>query len=59
MIYMLCVKSRRLIDYLWERGYIPAFETAAGAYYMLSQDLYMLLDNYYIHYYCIPNKKEL
>lgn len=54
---MLCVKSRRLIDYLWERGCIPAFETSIGAYYILSQDLYMLLDCYYIRYYCIPNEK--
>lgn len=56
---MFCVRSRRLIDYLWERGCIPAYETAAGAYYVITEDLYMLLDNYYIRYYCIPNKKEV
>lgn len=58
MIIVLCVKSRRLIDYLWERGCIPVYETSVGAYYILTNDLYMLLDSYYIRYYCIPNFKE-
>lgn len=54
---MLCVKSKKLIDYLWLKGCIPAFETPAAAYYRITADLHMLLENYYIRYYCIPNEK--
>lgn len=56
---MLCVKSDRLINYLWERGCIPAFDTSVAAYYVINADLYSLLESYYIRYYCIPNYKEL
>lgn len=55
---MLCVKSKKLIDYLWLRGCIPAFETQTAAYYRITKDLQMILENYYIRYYCIPNIKE-
>lgn len=54
---MLCIRSKKLIDFLWERGYIPVFETEAAAYYYITQDLYMLMESYYIRNYCIPNKK--
>lgn len=53
---MLCVKSKRLIDYLWEKGWVPLYETEAGAYYHLSYDLNLHIENYYIREYCIPNK---
>lgn len=56
---MLCVKSDRLINYLWERGCIPVFDTPIAAYYVINADLYCLLESYYIRYYCIPNSKEL
>lgn len=56
---MLCVKSDRLINYLWERGCIPALETDIAAYYVVSADLFSLLESYYIRFYCIPNSKEV
>ena len=56
---MLCITSKRLIDYLWQRGCVPAYETPIAAYYRITDDLWMLLEAYYIRYYCIPNKKEL
>lgn len=56
---MLCVKSDRLINYLWERGCIPALETDIAAYYFVNADLFSLLESYYIRFYCIPNSKEL
>lgn len=52
---MLCIKSDRLINYLYLRGCIPALETPVAAYYVLSADLYSLLESYYIRYYCLPN----
>lgn len=55
---MLCITSKRLIDYLWARGCVPAYETPIAAYYRITDDLWMLLESYYIRYYCIPNKKE-
>lgn len=55
---MLCVKSDRLINYLWLRGCVPMFETEAAAYYLLTADLYSLLESYYIRFFCIPNGKE-
>ena len=55
---MLCVKSDRLINFLWLRGCIPALETPVAAYYRITADLHMLLEAYYIRYYCIPNCKE-
>lgn len=58
MIAMLCVKSDRLINYLYMRGCIPALETDVAAYYVINGDLYSLLESYYIRYYCIPNEKE-
>lgn len=58
MNILICIKSIRLIDYLWERGCIPAFETRTAAYYFITADLHMLLETYYIRYYCIPNIKE-
>lgn len=59
MIIVLCIKSNRLINYLWMRGCIPAYETPIAAYYRITEDLYMLLEAYYIRYYCIPNEKEV
>ena len=56
---MLCIKSNRLINYLWLRGCIPAYETPIAAYYRITEDLYMLLEAYYIRFYCIPNEKEV
>lgn len=56
---MLCITSKRLIDYLWARGCIPAYETPIAAYYRITDDLWMLLEAYYIRFYCIPNKKEM
>ena len=56
---MLCVKSERLINYLWERGCVPLFDTETAAYYLITADLHSLLEAYYIRYYCIPNCKEL
>lgn len=56
MIIMLCVRSRQLNNYLWDKGCIPMFETQAAAYYKINGDLQMLLENYYIRYYCIPNR---
>ena len=55
---MLCIRSKKVIDYLYTRGCIPAIDTEAAAYYQATQDLYMLLDSYYIKNYCIPNRKE-
>lgn len=54
---MLCVRSKNLIDFLWQRGYVPALETDAAAYYKITQDLYMLMECYYIRQYCVPNKQ--
>jgi len=54
---MICIKSDRLINYLWERGCIPAFDTPTAAYYFITKDLHMLLETYYIRFYCIPNEK--
>lgn len=54
---MLCIRSTKLIDFLWERGCIPAFETDIAAYYVITQDLYMLMESYYIRFYCIPNRE--
>lgn len=59
MIVLLCIESKRLIDYLWLKGCIPAYETPLAAYYRITADLYYLLEAYYIRYYCIPNRKEL
>ena len=56
---MLCITSKRLIDYLWQRGCIPAYETPIAAYYRITDDLWMMLEAYYIRFYCIPNKREL
>ena len=53
---MLCVRSKKVIDFLLSRGCIPLYETEAAAYYHITADLYMLLDCYYIRHYCIPNK---
>ena len=52
---MLCIKSIRLIDFLWERGCIPVFETRNAAFYFITADLKMLLESYYIRFYLIPN----
>jgi len=56
MIDMWCIKNLNIIDYLWERGYIPAYETDSGAFYKSSADLRLLLDSYFIRFICIPNK---
>ena len=55
---MLCIRNKKLIDYLYSRGCIPMIDADAAAYYQATQDLYMLLDRYYIANYCIPNRKE-
>lgn len=55
---MWCIKSTRLIDFLWERGLMPALEFGEIAFYRSSVDLRLLLESYYIRYVCIPNRKE-
>jgi hypothetical protein len=53
---MRCIKNLHIIEYLWERGLIPVFETDNGAFYKITADLNLLLDNYFVRYICIPNK---
>lgn len=53
---MYCIRNLNIIDYLWGRGMIPAFETGNAAYYKTSDDLRRLLDSYFIRYICIPNR---
>lgn len=55
---MWCIKSTRLIDFLWERGLMPVLEFGEIAFYRSSADLRLLLESYYIRYVCIPNRKE-
>ena len=54
---MWCIKDPKLLDYLWERGMLPVFETGNAAFYYTSYDLHQLLESFYIREVCIPNKK--
>ena len=53
---MWCIRNLNIIDFLWQKGMIPAFETDNGAFYKASADLRRLLDSYFIRYVCLPNK---
>lgn len=55
---MWVIKSTRLIDFLWERGCKPIMECGNIAIYAANADIRLLLENYYIRYVCIPNKRE-
>lgn len=55
---MWCIKSERLIDFLWERGCKPVLEYGSIAFYASNPDIRLLLESYYIRYVCIPNKRE-
>ena len=54
---MWVIRNVKIIDFLWERGLFPVFETGNAAFYYSSYDLHQLLEKYYIHNYCIPNKQ--
>lgn len=51
------IKNEHINDYLQERDCFPEYEDWNGSYYQPTAQLFDLLDNYYVEFILIPNKK--
>ncbi len=52
---MWALKNTRQIDFLWENGLKPEYESYGTAFYKTGKRFRELMDKYYIQYTCIPN----
>ena len=55
---MKVIRNYRIQDYLAENNCMPAYIDGEEFYYNRTPFLYELLDNYYIEYICLPNKRR-
>ena len=53
---MWAIKNIKQIDFLWENGLQPLYESCGVAYYKSGKQLRLLLDRYFIIHSCIPNR---
>lgn len=53
---MFVIKSTKLIDFLWANGVKPEYEIFDLAFYHKDENLFNMMDRYYIQSVCIPNK---